>query len=71
MNIHLKDNSSSITNCTITYNESEKPDGGSSYRFSVMDSIKMLMESVPGDRVTELCRATYRYNQAANVFFGN
>lgn len=23
MNIHLKDNSSSITNCTITYNESE------------------------------------------------
>ena len=44
--------------------------GESSYKFSVMDSVKVLMESDPDDKTLELCKATYRYNQAANKFFG-
>ena len=43
--------------------------GGSSYRYSVMDAVKALMESDIDEKTMELCRAVYRYNQAANTYF--
>ena len=44
--------------------------GDSSYRYSVMDGIKLMMDASPDEKNMELCKATYRYNQMANDFFG-
>ena len=45
--------------------------GNSSYRYSVMDAVKALMDSDIDKNTMELCEATYRYNQAANTYFGD
>ena len=45
--------------------------GDSTYRYSAMDGIKKIMNSGPDSNSIELCETTYRYNQAANIFFGD
>lgn len=45
--------------------------GSSSYKYAVMDGIRAMMDSKPDENTDKLCQATYRYNQAANTFFGD
>lgn len=43
--------------------------GENTYRYSVLDGIKLLMNSKVDEKTVELCKAIYRYNDTANDFF--